>query len=575
MLSPLWAPLALLYWLARICGDGLLFVLEEYGITLDVQHRALRAPLYMVALAAFPLVIALETLSSFLVFLSDLPVRLFGLDPGGAPYVARLIAGVLVAAVAPIWFPILVVVWVLWRLVWGMGVTALADRITGRRVRSAARGRFETFVALRYMRGRKASAGVSVVTGLTIFGVTLGVWTLVVVLSVMAGFEADLQDKILGANSHIVVLSYTNEIEDWEQVASKINEIDGVTGVTPFVYTEFMLRSDHARVGAIFKGIDPGTVGDVTALLDNISLGPNGRIETAEEARILLDHLDDPEPPSGGLIAPEDRTDKRLPGILIGTEMQAQLRVAVGDVVQAVSPLSEPGPLGSMAARIVEYEVAGIFHSGMYEYDTKFTYVTLASARSFLRMDNSVTGLEVKVGDIYAAPKIAGLIGAKLQYPFWTRDWQKMNEPLFAALKLEKVVMGIILTFIVAVASMNIISTLIMLVIEKRREIAIMKAMGAGRFDLLRLFVVDGLLVGFIGTVMGLGAGLVTCFALERWHFIKLESDVYYVDTLPVHVSPGLIAAVAGIAIAISFAATLFPAWEGSSLDPVEGLRDA
>ena len=575
MLSPLWAPLALLYWLARICGDGLLFVLEEYGITLDVQHRALRAPLYMVALAAFPLVIALETLSSFLVFLSDLPVRLFGLDPGGAPYVARLIAGVLVAAVAPIWFPILVVVWVLWRLVWGMGVTALADRITGRRVRSAARGRFETFVALRYMRGRKASAGVSVVTGLTIFGVTLGVWTLVVVLSVMAGFEADLQDKILGANSHIVVLSYTNEIEDWEQVASKINEIDGVTGVTPFVYTEFMLRSDHARVGAIFKGIDPGTVGDVTALLDNISLGPNGRIETAEEARILLDHLDDPEPPSGGLIAPEDRTDKRLPGILIGTEMQAQLRVAVGDVVQAVSPLSEPGPLGSMAARIVEYEVAGIFHSGMYEYDTKFTYVTLASARSFLRMDNSVTGLEVKVGDIYAAPKIAGLIGAKLQYPYWTRDWQKMNEPLFAALKLEKVVMGIILTFIVAVASMNIISTLIMLVIEKRREIAIMKAMGAGRFDLLRLFVVDGLLVGFIGTVMGLGAGLVTCFALERWHFIKLESDVYYVDTLPVHVSPGLIAAVAGIAIAISFAATLFPAWEGSSLDPVEGLRDA
>ncbi len=575
LLSPLWAPLALLYWLARICGDGLLFLLESYGTPVEVNSVALKIPLYSFALVAFPVVITVETAWSFLVFCGGLPVRLVRANPSAVPAFPRFMAGLVVFALSPLWVPIVVLVWLVVHLVWGMGVVSLADRLRGEPVRATSRGRFETFVALRYMRGRKAAAGISVVTGLTIFGVTLGVWTLVVVLSVMAGFEADLQDKILGANSHIVVLSYTNQIEDWEQVSDEIREVKGVSGVTPFVYTEFMLRSDHARVGAIFKGIDPDTVGEVTDLLDNISLGPNGKIVDVDEARIVLEHLDDPQPGTRGLIAPEDRADKSLPGILIGTEMQAQLRVTVGDVVQAVSPLSEPGPMGSMSARIVEYEIAGVFHSGMYEYDTKFTYVTLQSARNFLRMGDAVTGMEVKVDDIYDAPRIAGRIGAKLQYPFWTRDWQKMNEPLFAALKLEKVVMGIILTFIIAVASMNIISTLIMLGIEKKREIAIMKAMGAGRFDLLRLFIVDGLLIGFIGTVLGLAAGLSTCFALARWQFIELESDVYYVDTLPVHVSPGLVAAVAGLAIVISLAATLFPAWQGSSLDPVEGLRDA
>ena len=569
--SPAWAPIALAWWLARMCGDGLLFVMEEYGAAFEPTGLT-RAAFSVLAVAVFPVVITIETAISFLLFLGGLPFRLFGDEPGPA---VRAPVGVVMLVLVPLWLLLAVVIWIVVRLVWGLGVTALADRLSGERVRAPSRGRFETFVALRYMRGRKATAGVSVVTGLTIFGVLLGVWTLVVVLSVMAGFEADLQDKILGANSHAVVLSYTDKIEQWPDKAAKVASIDGVKGVTPFIYTEFVLKSDHARVGAIFKGIDPATVGDVTVLLDNLTLGPNGRIRTVEEARAIVAALDDPQPLPGGLIDPEDKADKQLPGLLIGTVMQAAPRVTVGDVVKAVSPLTEPGPMGSMQARIVEYEIAGIFHSGMYEYDTKFTYASLDAAADFMRMGDAVTGLEVAVHDIYEAPEIASKIGAKLQYPYWTRDWQKMNEPLFAALKLEKRVMGVILTFIVAVAAMNIISTLIMLVIEKRREIAIMKAMGAGRFDLMRLFMVDGLLVGFIGTVGGIALGLVTCAALARWQFIKLESDVYYVDTLPVHVSAGLVAAVALIAIAISFGATLFPSWEGSRLDPVEGLRDA
>ena len=228
-----------------------------------------------------------------------------------------------------------------------------------------------------------------------------------------------------------------------------------------------------------------------------------------------------------------------------------------------------------MTARVEEFVVVGVFHSGMYEYDTKFAYATLSTVKRFLKGKRDVTGLEIKVDDIYDAPRVAGLIGAKLAYPLWTQDWQKMNEGLFKALKLEKTVMGIILTFIVAVACLNIISTLSMMVIEKAREIAILKAMGAGRLAILKLFMIDGLIVGFIGTVLGISLGLATCWALARWQFIPLSSDVYYVDTLPVHVAPATVAGVAVVAITIAFLSTLYPSSEAASLDPVEGLRDA
>jgi len=516
----------------------------------------------------FPLVITADTAVSFLLLIGTGPSRLFGLSV--PPRAVALPLGLVLTVLSPLWFPVLVVMWALGVLVPGLGGATLSQmRLSAlaatRPGDYRVRGRFETFVALRYMRGQNAGSGVSVVTGLTILGVTLGVWTLVVVLSVMAGFEADLQDKILGANSHVVVLSYHDKISDWPENAEKIRAIPGIDGVTPFIYSEFMLRSKQARIGAIFKGIDPESVGEATDLLRNITLGPEGRIEDEAAALKLVQSLD----------APADAKDGERPGILIGQEMQAALRVTVGDTIQAVSPLSEPGPMGSLNARIVELEVRGVFHSGMYEYDTKFSYAGLRTAQDFMRLGDAVTGIEVTVDDIYDAPALSSRIQERLGYPFWTRDWQAMNEPLFAALKLEKIVMGLILTFIVAVASMNIISTLTMLVIEKRREIAIMKAMGAGRFDLMKLFMIDGLLVGFIGTVLGLGGGLATCYALARWKFIELQSDVYYVDTLPVHISPGLVVAVGCIAVAIAFAATVFPAWEGSSLDPVEGLRDA
>ncbi len=583
--SPLWGPVAVLWAMARMCADGLLFVSETYLGRPVEPSPVLYSLLALVSLAVFPIFITLETVFSFLEQMGRLPARLVrslrgdlakqDLDASAPSRAICLLLGPFVLLAAPLWLPLVFTYWSVRHLVYRLGVVPIADRMQGQTVGQRRGGRFETFVALRYMRGRKASTGVSIVTGLTITGVTLGVWALVVVLSVMAGFEKDLQDKILGANSHVVVLSYENTIENWPQVMEQVRAVDGVTGVTPFVYSEYMLRSSHTVIGAIFKGVDPETVGEVTDLVDNITLGPRGLIRDRDAATQLLRTMDaDPEALQRAAEQEEPTSAPQIPGLVIGQEMAATLRVTVGDTVQAVSPQSTPGPLGGMTARVVPFRIMGIFHSGMYEYDNKFSYSTLAGADRFMGTGDAATGLEVRIDDIYEAPRLAQEISNKLHYPFWTRDWEKMNKPLFAALKLEKVVMGVILTFIIAVAAMNIISTLIMLVIEKRREIAIMKAMGAGRHDIMKLFMVDGLLVGFIGTVLGMIMGLLTCFALARWQFIKLESDVYYVDTLPVEISLSLCAAVAVIAIAISFLATLLPSWEGSSLDPVEGLRD-
>ena len=575
----LWVPLALSRGLMRICGDGLLFSVETArGRSLELDSPAGKLLFDAFAVVFFPIWVTVETTWSMLVTLSSMALRGIGSDGSAVdafPVVAiplRLVLGLVMVALAPLWGVLLILFWLLLRL---------RDDLVGPAVRRARNGvgggppggRFETFVALRYMRGRKNS-GVSVVTGLTISGVTVGVWTLVVVLSVMSGFEHDLQEKILGSNSHVIVRSYWNEIEDWRAVKEVVDAVDGVAGSTPFLYTEFMLRSPKAVTGAIFKGVDAATVGSVTDVLDNITIGPRGRVEDLDAARQILATIDAPDWPqaltAGGADADPPES---LPGLLLGSEMAAHLVVTVGDTVRGISPQGEPGPMG-MRARVEEFIVVGIFRSGMYEYDTKFAYASLATVDRFLRSEGAVTGLEVKVDDIYDAPRIAGVIGARLRYPIWTQDWQKMNEDLFKALKLERTVMAIILTFIVAVACLNIISTLSMLVIEKAREIAILKAMGAGRVAILKLFMIDGLIVGFIGTVLGLGLGLATCWALARYGF-PLSTDVYYVDELPVHISYITVGVVAVLAVTIAFLSTLYPSSVAANLDPVEGLRDA
>lgn len=565
-LAPLWLPFFLLRGLLRLCWNGLTFLLEAYGVTLGAGWERARPVVMPLAVLAFPLLVAAETAQSVLRHLGSAPMSWFGRR---TPEPVAVILGVPIALLSPLWAPVLAVHWLAARVV---GELVLPRIEAGDRV--AGRGRFETFVALRYLRGRRSSAGVSVTTGLTMGGVAVGNWSLIVVLSVMAGFEVDLQKKILGTNAHAVVLSYTGRIEAWRAVLDEVRSVEGVTGATPFLYSETLIRSKGQQSGAVIKGIDAATVGEVTDVVRNITVGPQGRVTSREEAQALIEQLDALPPAGPAGLDSEDRSAAPVPGVVIGKEMAAALRVAVGDRLLVLSPTPDAGPMGAMSARMLELQVAGIFHSGMFEYDTKFAYVSLDTAGRLLRVSDAVTGIEVSVRDLDEAPQIAALIAARLRYPHWTRDWQTMNEPLFKALELEKIVMGIILTFIVAVAALNIVSMLAMLVIDKQREIAILKAMGAGRLALLRVFVIDGLVVGLIGTTLGLVLGLSTCAALARWRFIELSSDVYYLDRLPVNVSPPLVAVVVGVSVAISFLATLYPAWQASRLDPVEGLRD-
>jgi lipoprotein-releasing system permease protein len=261
-----------------------------------------------------------------------------------------------------------------------------------------------------------------------------------------------------------------------------------------------------------------------------------------------------------------------VPGVLVGREMARNLGLFLGDRVQVVSPAGSATPIG-VIPRLRTFRVAGIFATGMYEFDTTFAFVALHEAQDFLRLGTAAGGVEVRVRDIYQARKIARAIEVRLGPGYYVRDWMDMNRNLFSALKLEKVAMFVILTLIVLVAAFNITSTLIMVVLEKSREVAILKSMGATNRSVRRIFVMEGLVIGGLGTALGLFGGWLLCFLLHRYKFIELPKDVYYIDTLPVVMKPEVFGLVAVCAVALCLVATLYPSWQASRLDPVEALR--
>jgi lipoprotein-releasing system permease protein len=264
---------------------------------------------------------------------------------------------------------------------------------------------------------------------------------------------------------------------------------------------------------------------------------------------------------------------KKMPGLCLGKEMSSQLRVWVGDVVNVITPLGDIGPTGPVP-RSRAFRVACILYSGMYEYDSKFAYIALAEAQKFFRLGNNVTGLELKFRDVDAARALGRKIVATLGgYPYRAKDWAELNRNLFSALKLEKLAMAIILTFIVLVACFNILSTLIMLVLEKTKEISILKSMGARDASIMKIFVVEGLTIGAVGTAMGLLLGLASCSFIERYG-LRLDPDVYYISNLPVNADGAQFLMVAGISLALSYLATLYPSIKASRLSPVDGLRE-
>lgn len=410
---------------------------------------------------------------------------------------------------------------------------------------------YELFIGLRYLKAKRKQTFVSLITLISIAGVTVGVTALIVVLAVMNGFKEDLRDKIIGVTSHVVVSRFDGNIPNYLKVSAKVEQVHGVVAATPFIYTQAMIKSRQGISGAVLRGIDPETAGKVINLAKNMRSGS-------------LQELAAEEKPGG---------TRATPGIILGNELARNLGVSRGEPLTVISPLGRLTPLGQVP-RSQTFRVAGIFDSGMYEYDSTIAYVSLWAAQRFLGIGNRATGIEVRVEDIYEADHVARDIGKALGgYPYWSRDWMRMNKNLFSALKLEKIVMFIILTLIILVAAFNIIGTLIMVVMEKTRDIAILKSMGATRRSIMKIFMIEGVIIGLVGTLLGLLGGYTLCKLLATYQFIELPRDVYYISTLPVRMDPLDVTLIALAAMIISLVATVYPAWQASRLDPVEAIR--
>jgi len=411
---------------------------------------------------------------------------------------------------------------------------------------------FEFFVSLRYLKAKRKQTFISIITFISIGGVALGVTALIVVLAVMSGFENDLKNKILGLNAHVLVLSWDNQIEHYAQLAGQVEKVPGVTGATPFILTQVLLNTPQKVTGAVLRGLEVNSARRVI-ILDRI-------IRTGSWKALEAPVGDQPD------------AGASMPGIILGQELAKQLGLSLGDPVSVVSPLGEVSPLGRVP-KTRPFRLAGTFESGMFEYDSTIAFISLAQAQSFLAMPGRVTGLEVKTRDIYEADRIAIDIKTRLGFPYWTKDWMRMNKNLFSALKLEKLVMFIILALIILVAAFNIVSSLIMVVMEKTKDIAVLKSMGATAGSIMKIFVLEGLIIGVVGTTLGLIGGVGLCEILRKYQFIHLPSDVYYISSLPVLMKGLDILLIVVASIGITFVATLYPAWQASRLDPVEALR--
>lgn len=408
---------------------------------------------------------------------------------------------------------------------------------------------FESFIGGRYLRAKQKQAFVSLITILSIAGVMVGVMALIVVIAVMTGFDADLKARILGGQSQVMLMRHGGEFKDYRAVLTKVKKVRGVEAATPFIVTQAMLRSKSGAAGAVIRGIDPETAGGVMTTLEQVTLP------------------DRASPESGQQGSPAE------PGIVLGKELARNLGVTVGDRIYLISAHGMLSPIGHLPA-MKQFKVTGFFQSGMYEYDQTFAFIHIHDAQKMLRIGDSVTGIDIRVNDIYAARNIAERIVSELGFPYWARDWMQMNRNLFRALKMERWVMAIILVLIVLVAAFNIASSLIMLVMGKTRDIAILKAMGATNRSIRKIFVFNGMVIGAIGTFLGLCLGLLLCTFLKHYDIYELTGDIYYfTTTLPVKVEILWVLGIVSAAMVICFLATLYPARQAAKLDPVEAIR--
>ena len=424
---------------------------------------------------------------------------------------------------------------------------------------------YELFVSIRHLSAKKSQKFISLNTWISIAGVGLGVMALIVVIAVMSGFSKDLRDKILGTNSHVVVSNMNRGmVENYDGILKKVRSVKGVIAAAPFIMNQVMLINGDRVSGIVVRGIDPEKEETVSDLGKNMVSGTVLDLKTKSGF-------------SGDI---KVRGKKNRAGIILGKELSRRLGAGVGDIVSMVSPVSRVTPVG-LIPRMKLFEVVGVFESGMYEYDANLSFILLKSAQKFFSMKNGVSGIEVRVADIEQAGNIASVIQKELGFPYLVRDWMRMNRNLFSALKLEKVVMFIILILIIFVAAFNIVSTLFMLVMEKAKEIAILKSMGASCSSIMKIYSYQGLVIGLVGTFLGCATGFVIVPNLNEivssiesiFGIVAFPSDVYYLDRLPSKIQYMDSFLIIIFSVVICLVASLYPAWRASKLDLVDGLR--
>jgi lipoprotein-releasing system permease protein len=403
---------------------------------------------------------------------------------------------------------------------------------------------FELFLGLRYLRARGQRTNLSLFVWIGIGGVFLGVAALIVVLAVMTGFQDGIRDKIIAANPHILIFESSGRgVGDAAALAARVRGMGGVKAVTPFVLQQALFTTPGgAAQGGLLRGVDFNAAGMAADIRSQLRVGN---------------------------LAPLARGE---PSILLGRELARNLGVVPGDLITAISPQGALTAVG-MLPRMRRYRVAGTIEIGMYEYDSTTAYVALPVAQEFAGLGDRVTGVEVKLDDPFAARQIGRAIATRLGWPYWVRDWMEMNKNLFAALQLEKLALFVIVTIIVLVAAFAIIGHLVLLVAEKRKEIGILKALGAPGRSITTVFFTVGMTIGVVGTVAGSLVGLGLMWIQNTYKIIRLAGDVYQIDYLPMKLSGSDFALIVTATLAIAFLATIFPARRAGGLAPAEVLR--